>query len=98
MDHRAELVDVIRGVRNRWRQRLALRGAVIVVAGTVAALLLSAQGLESFRFSPVSIISFRVIALFVFLGLVYFGLVVPLRRRVSDGQVAMYLEEGDPTL
>ena len=98
MDHRAELVDVIRGVRNRWRQRLALRGVVIVVVGTVAALLLSAQGLESFRFSPVSIISFRVIALLVFLALIYFGLVLPLRRRVSDGQVAMYLEEGDPRL
>ena len=51
MDHRTELVDVIRGVRNRWRVRLALRGAVVVVAGTMLALLLSASGLKSFRFS-----------------------------------------------
>ena len=51
MDHRTELVDVIRRVRNRWRLRLALRGAVVVVAGTVLALLLSASGLEAFRFS-----------------------------------------------
>ena len=35
MDHRLELVDVIRRVRNRWRMKLALRGAVVVVAGTV---------------------------------------------------------------
>ena len=35
MDHRQELIDVIRRVRNRWRLRLALRGAVVVVAGTV---------------------------------------------------------------
>ena len=34
-DRRTELVDVIRRVRNRWRLRLALRGAVIVVAGTL---------------------------------------------------------------
>ena len=38
MDTRTELVDVIRQVRNRWRLRLALRGAVVVVAGSVLAL------------------------------------------------------------
>src|SRR5947208_3144203 len=32
MDHRSELVGVIRGVRNRLRQRLALRGALVAVA------------------------------------------------------------------
>src|SRR5205085_151634 len=37
MDYRSsELVDVIRRVRNRWRLKLALRGAVVVVAGSAA--------------------------------------------------------------
>ncbi|MEA2463447.1 MAG: hypothetical protein QOJ98_1194, partial [Acidobacteriota bacterium] len=98
MDHRTELVDVIRRVRNRWRVRLALRGAVVVVAGTMLALLLSASGLESFRFSAPAIISFRILTVAVFVGLLFYGLVWPLRRRVSDAQVAMYLEECDPTL
>jgi len=98
MDHRLELVDVIRRVRNRWRMKLALRGAVVVVAGTVLALMLSASGLESFRFSAASIIAFRVIAVGVFVALLCYGLIWPLRRRVSDAQVAMYLEECDPTL
>jgi hypothetical protein len=98
MDHRTELVDVIRRVRNRWRLKLALRGAVVVVAGTVLALLLSASGLESFRFSAPAIISFRIITVTVFVGLLFYGLVWPLRRRVTDAQVAMYLEECDPTL
>src|SRR2546423_2821865 len=99
MDHRSsELVDVIRRVRNRWRLKLALRGAVVVVAGTVLALLLSASGLESFRFSAPAIITFRIVSVAVFVALLFYGLVWPLRRRVTDAQVAMYLEECDPTL
>jgi Domain of unknown function (DUF4175) len=98
MDPRTRLVDVIRSVRNRWRLRLALRGAVVVLAGTILALLLSASGLESFRFSVGAIIAFRILSVAVFVGLLLYGLVWPLRRRVTDGQVAMYLEECDPTL
>jgi len=97
-DRRQELVDVIGRVRNRWRLKLALRGAVIVVAGTLAALLLSASGLEALRFSPSAIIGFRVAAAIIFAGLVYIGLVRPLQRRVTDGQVALYLEEKDKSL
>src|SRR5262245_36985098 len=98
MDPRTQLIDVIRSVRNRWRLRLALRGAVVVLAGTVLALLLSASGLESFRFSAGAIIVFRILSVAVFVGLLLYGLVWPLRRRVTDAQVAMYLEECDPTL
>src|SRR2546425_10112998 len=98
MDPRSHLIDVIRSVRNRWRLRLALRGAVVVVAGTILALLLSASGLESFRFSATAIIGFRILSVAVFVGLLFYGLVWPLRRRVTDAQVAMYLEECDPTL
>src|SRR3954462_15113076 len=83
-DRRTELVDVIHRVRNRWRLKLALRGAVIVVAGTLLALLLSASSLEALRFSPTAIIAFRLVALVVFGGLVFIGFVQPLRRRVSD--------------
>ena len=71
MDRRAELLEVIRSVRNRWRQRLMVRGAVLVVAGTLVALFLSASSLEALRFSPGAIISFRLIALAIFAALVY---------------------------
>src|SRR3977135_2241956 len=98
MDPATDLVDAIRRVRNRWRGRLALRGAVVVVAGTVLALLLSASGLESFRFSVPAIIAFRILTVAVFVGLLLYGLVWPLRRRVTDAQVAMYLEEWGRTL
>src|SRR5262245_28687288 len=98
MDRRSELLEVIRSVRNRWRQRLMVRGAVLVVAGTILALFLSASSLEALRFSPSAIISFRLIALAVFAALIYQFIIRPMRRQVSDTQVAMYLEEHDPKL
>src|SRR5437762_7169700 len=98
MDRRAELLEVIRSVRNRWRQRLMVRGAVLVVAGTLLALFLSASSLEALRFSPGAIISFRIIAVAIFAALIWQFLVRPLRRQVTDTQVAMYLEENDPKL
>src|SRR5205807_4630575 len=90
MEHRTELIEVIRRIRNRWRLRLAARGAVIVFVGTVAALLLSASSLETFRFSVPAIITFRIIAIGVFSAILayYMG---PLRRHDSDTTVEPYL-------
>ncbi len=96
--HRAELVDVIRHVRRRWRLKLALRGAAIVFAGTLLALVVSASGLEALRFSAASIIGFRVAIAIVVFALVVRSVVMPLMRRVSDLQVALYLEEHDRSL
>ena len=84
--HRAELVEIIRQIRNRWRLKLALRGIVVVVAGSLLALLLSASGLEALRFSPAAIISLRIVVALVFAALAGAWLWMPLRRRVSDGQ------------
>src|SRR4029453_9509112 len=96
--HRAELVEVIRQIRNRWRLKLALRGLVVVVAGSLLALFLSPSGLETLKFSPAAIISFRLIVAIVFAALATVWLWRPLRRQVSDAQVALYLEKQDPSL
>jgi len=96
--HRAELVEVIRQIRNRWRLKLALRGLVVVVAGSLLALLASASGLEALRFSAVAIIALRVIVVAVFAALAVAWLWRPLKRQVSDAQVALYVEECDPSL
>src|SRR4029079_17786625 len=84
--HRAELVEVIRQIRNRWRLKLALRGLVVVVAGSLLALLVSASGLEALRFSAPAIIAFRVIVVAVFAALAAAWLWRPLKRQVSDAQ------------
>src|SRR5690349_16119701 len=94
----SELVEIIHQVRRRWRMKLALRGALGVVALGVLVLLLSAYGLESWRFTAGAIITFRVVVGIAIVGLIGYLLVRPLMRQASDEQVALYLEEHEPSL
>jgi hypothetical protein len=94
----SDLVEVIRQIRRRWRFKLALRGVVLVAGFAVAALIGAAFGLESWRFSPGSILTFRVLLSIAFLATVAALFVRPLLRRVTDQQVALYLEEHEPSL
>ena len=72
----------------RWR----------VAALGLLVFLVSARALEAARFTPQAIITFRIVLAAVIAGLVAYLLVRPLLRRVRDEQVAMYLEEHEPTL
>src|SRR5689334_4649940 len=92
------LIDIIAGVRRRWRMKLAVRGAARVALVALLLLLLAASGLEWARFTTVSIIAARVGLLVALLASIYWFVVQPLRRRVSDEQVALYLEEHEPSL
>ena len=94
----ADLVGAIHQVRRRWRYKLMLRGAVGVLGLGALALALSAWGLESWRFSPGSIIAFRIVMAAALAALLGWFIVRPLLWRVSDEQVAMYLEEHEPSL
>ncbi len=82
--HRSQLVDIVRQVRRRWRTKLVLRGAAVVLGGSVLALLLSASGLQIFRFSSPAVIAFRVLTFAVFTALAAYWLLGPLMRRVTD--------------
>ena len=92
------LLDIIGEVRTRWRMKLALRGALAVAGIGFGLFLLAAYGMEWARFSGASIIAARVAMLVVLAASAYWFLWVPLRRRVTDEQVAMYLEENEPSL
>ncbi|MGE0043460.1 MAG: DUF4175 family protein, partial [Vicinamibacterales bacterium] len=92
------LVDVIRQVRLRWRRRLVARGLVQFLLAAVGVVLAAAWALEALRFTPAAILGFRVVTLVAVGAAAYGFLVRPLRRRVTDEQVALYLEEHEPTL
>lgn len=93
-----ELVRVIRSVRRRWRWRVALRGAAIVLGAGLALFLISALGMDSFRFTPTAVVAGRVIAYGGLIALTIRYLIWPVARRVSDERVALYLEEHEPSL
>ncbi len=94
----SELIGIIRDIRKRWRIKLAARGAAFVIAGFVLTLLLSAYALETLKFSPGSIVAFRVGMVMVLGALAGYFFVLPQWRKVTDEQVALYLEECEPSL
>ncbi|MGD2067951.1 MAG: hypothetical protein PVI57_04640 [Gemmatimonadota bacterium] len=93
-----DVLGIIRRVRRRWRLRILLRGLSITLAAALAAFLLSAWALEAVRFSAGAVAALRVVAwgLVAVVGVAF--LVRPLLRRVGDRQVALYLEEHEPSL
>ena len=95
---RAQLLEVVRQVRRRWRLKLALRGAVGFLIAGVLAIVAIAYALETLKFTPTAILSFRIVTGLVLVAAGAWFFARPLSRKVSDEQVALYLEEHEPTL
>ncbi len=98
MRDRERVLRVLTSVRRRWRLRIALRGSAVVLAACTAAFLVSAYGVNALRFSPGALLTFRLLTWLVVGVVTIRYLIRPLRRRVGDDQVALYLEEHEPTL
>jgi hypothetical protein len=95
---RSTLLDIIRQVRKRWRTKLALRGVARFLGAVVLVLIASAYALESMRFSPNAILAFRIVVALAVVASAGWFIVRPLLRKVTDEQVALYLEEHEPSL
>ena len=93
-----DLIGLIGQVRQRWRTKLAVRGAVIVAVTAAIVFFAAAYGLQWARFSATAIITSRVLLLLALVASALWFVVRPLRRRVTDEQVALYLEEHEPAL
>lgn len=95
---RPGLAAVIERIRQRWRLHLLLDGLFWTLACASAALLLAAWLVNAWHFAPGAVWALRAGFVMVLLALVYYCCIGPLRRRVDDLQVALYLEEREPNL
>lgn len=90
------LTDLLRRARTRRRLLLALRGLAISVGMLAAVLLLSGWAAHRYRHNAAALFVLRAGALLAFLASVYFALVHPLLRRISDARLARLIEERTP--
>ena len=93
-----QLVGVIHDVRRRWRLKNALRGAAVLAIACLVGVVLGTLALRLAGASPPWVLAVRVTIGLLAVGITAWLLLLPLVRRVSDEQVALYLEENEPTL
>ena len=89
---------ILRRVRSRWRMRRVFGGVAITVTAALAAIALTTWGLEAARFSETAVLAFRIGAWSIVAVLTALLVLRPLVKRVSDEQIALYLEEHEPSL
>ena len=94
----AQVFAVVSRVRNRWRWTRVVRGAAIALAGAGMALIASALILEATNYRPGVVIAARIVIALVTVVLGGWFVVRPMLPRPRDEQVALYVEEHEPTL
>src|SRR5260221_8524617 len=92
------LSALVRRLRSRWRLKLVLHGLAVVLGAAAIGVVVGPWLMARFHFNPVAVVAVRVLFFAVVVGLAFRYLILPLRRRVSDNQVALYFEEHEPTL
>ncbi len=93
-----QLIRVVRYVRSRWRLRNVLKGVAFLILFGLVAFAISAYGMEHFRYTAWSVRLFRIFTYLALLGLFLRFIYRPLAKRVTDEQVARYMEEHDSSL
>lgn len=103
-DHRlsGELFEriqkLIRTVRRRRRLRLLTRGLFATVAVALGVFLLSSYAMDRMLYGESAVIWIRALAWITVVAFALRALVLPLLRRVTDRQIALYIEEHEPEL
>jgi hypothetical protein len=93
---RNELLRLVSRVRSRWRLRRTLQGLAVVIGATIVWLVLGALVLQTVRFHPAAVLIFRIAGYLLLAATLLRFVVLPLIRRVSDAQIARYIEEQEP--
>lgn len=97
-DARPSLSRVIDRLRQRWRLRLLLHGLFLTLALMTALFVISAVLLNYWHFAGPVVWLLRFVMLVTLVGLLLQFCARPLRRRVDDANVALYLQEHEPAL
>ncbi|HEY6248219.1 MAG TPA: DUF4175 family protein [Pyrinomonadaceae bacterium] len=90
------LQNVLRQTRRRRQLLIVLRGVAIILCAFAAVLLLSGWAAHRFRTNTAALIVLRIGALLACLATLYFALIHPLLKRISDSRIARLIEERTP--
>ncbi|MEX2178119.1 MAG: DUF4175 family protein, partial [Gemmatimonadaceae bacterium] len=92
-----QVLGVVHGVRRRWRLARVLRGIAIAAAGILVTLVACALILEVAKYAPSAVVGSRTALALVSAVLLGWFVVRPLLPRPRDEQVALYVEEHEPS-
>src|ERR1044072_9372992 len=90
------LQNVLHQTRRRRQLLIVLRGVAIILCAFAAVLLLSGWAAHRFRTNTAALVVLRIGALLACLATLYFALIRPLLKRISDSRIARLIEEGTP--
>jgi hypothetical protein len=90
------LQNVLRQTRRRRQLLIVLRGVAIILCAFAAVLLLSGWAAHRFRTNTAALVVLRIGALLACLATLYFALIRPLLKRISDSRIARLIEERTP--
>lgn len=90
------LKDLLRRARSRRQLLLSLRGVAIAVAVVAVLLLLTGWVAHRYRYNGGALLTLRISALLMVLATIYFALLRPLLKRISDARLARLIEEHSP--
>lgn len=97
-DARAELLALVARVRRRWRLRRVLQGTALLLGAALVLVLVGSGFLATVGLSGTAILAARVVTWAVLAWIVARRVVLPMLHRVTDEQVALYIEEQHPEL
>src|SRR5215470_9684937 len=90
------LMELLRRARSRRQLLLSLRGVAISLGVLAAVLLLTGWAAHRYRYNGAALIVLRIGALLIFLTTIYFSLLRPLLKRITDARLARLIEERTP--
>jgi hypothetical protein len=91
-----ELQELLRRARSRRQLLLSLRGVAISLGVVAVVLLLTGWGAHRYRYNGSALIVLRIGAVLMCFATVYFALLRPLLKRISDARLARLIEERSP--